>query len=201
MAHATVEVGRRIEIPAPRFTRFSMTIKGATPLITDNFSESAKDKLRRSQGGEELGKNDPRDPEREFEDSIYLLPDGGYGFPATGLKKAIKNAAIRLSEHKGTEVIAAFSIEADLLRIDAGKPKRRDDHVVRNGKGNMAYRAEFWPWSMTVPVRLYEPALSVMEFLRLVQDAGSGIGIGNWRAERNGNFGLWDLISAETETT
>lgn len=189
-------VAQKIEIPDLPLLSFTIRIIGKTPLIACRFSEDAIAKLEADQQKKAKHKLDARDPEREFEQSRYRLPDGQDGFPALGILKSIKAAAMRMTELKGTEVLAALSIDVEehgLLAIDAPAPKMRTDHVVRVGRGNVAYRAQYWPWSITIPVTVFTPSLSPAEAINLIRNAGFGIGIGNWRPEKGGYSGKFDI--------
>jgi len=189
----------RIEIPDFPVVNFTVRIVGRTPLIANRFGESAIAKLEGSQQKKAAHRLDARDPEQEFEEGRYRMSDGRDGFPAASIKKAIKAAAVRMTELKGTEVVAAFNIEATdngLLAIDGPAPKMRTDHVVRVGRGNVAYRPEYWPWAIDVPVSLFTPTLGVAEFLNLLRNAGFGIGVGNWRPEKGGSSGTFDIDPA-----
>lgn len=189
----------RVEIPDFPVVNFTVRIVGRTPLIANRFGESAIAKLEDSQQRKAKHKLDARDPEAEFEEGRYRLPDGRDAFPAASIKKAVKSAAIRMTELKGTEVLAAFNIEAldsGLLPIDSAPPKMRTDHVVRVGRGGVAYRPEYWPWAIDIPVSLFTPTLGVAEFLNLLRNAGFGIGLGNWRPEKGGSSGTFDIDPA-----
>ncbi len=187
---------RTIEIRPLAVTRFMMRLNGTTPLITDAFSDEAKAAIAFSQSGAPKDKKPPRDPEAEFLRSIYRRPDGSYGFPKLALRKAISVAATRMSEVKGTEMLAAFLIDSedDLLPLEAGDPTMRFDHVVQRGVGAVRYRAEFWPWAISVPVKLHEPVVGLPEFIDIVNKTGIGVGIGNWRPEKKGDHGTFEVV-------
>jgi hypothetical protein len=189
-----------LKVPLPEYTIFSLRLEGTSPLIVDAFSEEAKRKLAESQSGAAKVKPGPRDPEREFEGSRYMRPDGKPGIPKLAFRKSIQAAAIRMTETKGTEVLAAFQIDTpdELLPLEAGEPVMRTDHVVRVGRGNLAYRAQYFPWSVVLPVKLDHEVVSLDQFIHIVSKAGMGVGVGNWRAEKKGDFGLWQ-ISAISE--
>ena len=68
--------------------------------------------------------------------------------------------------------------------------------MVIMGRGNIAYRPQFWPWQMDVPLAVHEDVLSIEQALHLVALAGFAIGIGDWRAEKNGTFGSFRLSAA-----
>lgn len=189
----------KVEIPDFPVVNFTVRIVGRTPLIANRFGEAAINKLEGSQQQRATHKLDPRDPDQEFAEGRYRLSDGRDGFPAASIKKAIKAAAMRMTELKGTEVIAAFNVEAHdagLLPLDGPAPRMRTDHVVRVGRGNVAYRPEYWPWAIDIPVSLFTPTLGVAEFLNLLRNAGFGIGLGNWRPEKGGSSGTFDIDPA-----
>lgn len=189
-----------IEVAELPIISFNMRFRGITPLILDRFPERAAEAIEDSQTGAGRAPRTARDPEAEFQDAIYYMPDQtSYGFPGTGIKKAIKAAAMRMTggEQKGTVVVAAFNVVAaegrGLVPLIADDPLMRRDHVVRQGKGNIVYRPEFWPWSMDVPITLYLPSLSLPEFVQLARMAGFGIGLGNWRPEKGGSSGTFEV--------
>lgn len=188
---------RELKIPLPEFTTFKIRLEGTTPLITDAFSEEAKAKLAASQDGSAKVKPGPRDPKREFENSIYRRPDGSYGIPKLAFRKAVQSGAMRMTEIKGTEILAAFRIDTpdEYLLLEADEPTMRTDHVVRMGRGNLAYRAEFFPWAVTVPIVLDEDVVSLEQFVHTISKAGMGVGVGNWRPEKKGDFGLWNVTA------
>ena len=194
-----------IRLPVPELTLFRLKLEGTSPLITDAFSEPRRVKLAATQDGSAKVKPGPRQPEVEFQESIYRLADGAYGVPKLAFRKAIQAAAVRMTDVKGTEVLAAFAIDTpdECLPLITGEPRMRTDHVVRMGRGNLAYRSEFWPWSIILPIRLDHEVVSLEQFVHIVFKAGLGVGIGNWRPEKKGDYGCWtvaDLLDVRVLT-
>ena len=194
-----------IKLPVPELTLFSLKLDGTSPLITDAFSEPRKVKLAATQDGSAKVKPGPRQPDAEFGESLYRTAGGGFGVPKLAFRKAIQSAAMRMTEIKGTEILAAFAIDTpeECVPLLAEEPRMRTDHVVRMGRGNLAYRAEFWPWSVVLPIRLDHEVVTLEQFIHVVFKAGLGIGIGNWRPEKKGDFGCWtvaDLLDVRVLT-
>ena len=196
-----VSEARTLKVPAPSYTTFEVELTGITPLITDSFSDEAKDKLALSQDGSAKVKPGPRQPEREFENSIYRTADGQFGVPPLAFMKAIRAAATRMSDVKGTVALAALQVNTpeEVLALDTSgtEPTMRRDHVVRVGRGNLAYRAQFWPWKVVLPLRLDHEVLSLDQAIHLLFKAGAGVGIGNWRPEKNGTSGTFAVTAVE----
>ena len=66
-------------------TVVEIEIEGITPLIVTNWSKRAGAMIYTC--GYE-----PRSPEQIFEDALYRLPDGSYGYPAVAFKAAMVRA-------------------------------------------------------------------------------------------------------------
>ena len=120
------------------------------------------------------------------------------GFPAAGIKKAMVAAAMRVTEAKGTWVRAVLNVEGEqgtgLVAIDSPAPKMRTDHVVQAGRGNLRYRPAFFPWKMLVPITFNTDQITANNVVNLLQQAGFSIGIGDWRPEKNGQFGTFEVV-------
>ena len=95
-----------------------------------------------------------------------------------------------------TQARQAFRVMGDMVKIE-GKPHMRQD-IVRVGKfGNrqpdVRYRAEFSQWSCTLTIRFNARVLSGSEVVNLFQCAGFAVGVGEWRPEKNGQFGMFHV--------
>jgi hypothetical protein len=133
-----------------------------------------------------------KDPQQEYEDSLYRLPDGRYGFPANG----IKACAIRGAKALGLVMVdarAAFFIKGDLLPI-VGEPSPRDD-MVRVGKGtaDIRYRGAFLEWSIDLPITFNARVVSAEQIVAMLDSGGFGTGIGEWRPEKGGQWGQFHV--------
>ena len=91
----------------------------------------------------------------------------------------------------------AFHVLGDLLEIKGSKPKMRED-IVRLNSGpkpvaDIRYRAEFEKWSVEIPVRFNQSAITPEIITNLFNIAGFSVGIGEWRPEKNGAFGMFEV--------
>ena len=166
-----------------------VTVEGTSPLICHRFSEKAQEQIEgKQQGAAKRGKS-PRDPQAEMLDACYRLPDGGYGFPAIAFKQAIVRAA-KAAGIAMTDARGAFQVDGDLLPIRGEGPTLRSDRtVIGQGKTTMAYRPQFMPWQIDLVITFNERAISAEQLLNLIELAGFGVGVGDWRPECNGQFG------------
>jgi hypothetical protein len=188
---------RIVLLPARNIQRWEVRIVGETPLITHRFGEDAIQAIQDAQGGAAKTKKPPRDPRREFEQGMYRLPDGGYGFPAAGVKLAMTIAGQREAGEKRTELMGRISIASEHLEIISDRPpEMRTDRVRLSGMAgvtSLAYRPVFWPWSMLVPIRFNANTIQLDQVLNILDIAGFSVGIGDWRVDRKGTFGQFSV--------
>ena len=185
---------KTITIPEIKLQQMVVSIVGRTPLLTNRFSEESIANIEDKQQKKAKLARPPRDPEAEFKAALHRISPGVYGFPAVGLKKALVAAGGRFADEKMTHLRGVINIMSDLVPIDAPAPTMRSDTIKLQGtKSSMAYRPQFWPWSMSVPIVFNASMIVEGQILNLFQIAGFSVGIGAWRPECNGTFGQFVL--------
>lgn len=188
------ETDKTIQIPEIKLKSMVVSIMGTTPLLTNRFSERARKEIEDKQQHEAKGAREARNPEAEFHDAMHQLADGVYGFPSDGIKKALVAAGFRFADEKGTHLRGILNIPTAHVAIQASEPTMRSDPVRLQGmKFSIAYRPQFFPWAMDVPVVFNASMIGEAQILNLFQIAGFSIGIGSWRPENNGTFGQFTL--------
>lgn len=186
-------------------------IEGLTPLITNPWSEKAKEMLRQSQGiGVEPGsvkkKKEAKDPQAEYESRLneYRLPNGNHGFPAVGFKAAMVRAAKVVDGLDMTSARGLFLVsgtEDFALVTIQGEPKMLES-FPRNATGvpDIRYRPIFHDWSAEVRVRFDADLIDAGSVVNLLNRAGMSVGIGEWRpmskTSNTGQYGTF-LVKAE----
>lgn len=180
-----------MQVPEISIGSFDLTLVGTSPLIMHKWSEKAKKQMAAKQSKEPKQGREPRDPQRDYEDSIYHHPEGGYGFPTVGIKAAAVNAAVQADMFK-TEARAAFHINGEMVKID-GKPSMRTDMVRIMGTSDLRYRAEFKKWKTTFTILYNTSLLKPEQIVNLFNLAGFGVGIGEWRPQKNGPYGRFEV--------
>lgn len=174
-------------------------IVGTSPLIVHRFSEKAKRQMLDAMQGRKSPKV-AKDPQAEFEAAFYKFPDGAAGFPAIAFKAATIGGARFYSGITMTALRQFLFFDGEigvdgqkLVRID-GEPKMREDvvKVGRNGT-DLRYRPEFTDWATTLKVIYVTSALTRGSVLSLIDAGGMGVGVGEWRAEKSGDFGGYQI--------
>jgi hypothetical protein len=183
-------------------------IVGTAPLIVSKFSEKAKRKMLETQQGKKHLK-EIRNPEAEFESSLYRFGDGGYGFPATGFKLAtVSGARFYGRDVTMKSLLQSMFFHGELSTVEGmqltrihGEPKMREDMVRLSGPSrstDLRYRAEFREWSATLNITYVKSLLSRESLLSLIDAGGMGVGVGEWRPERKGDFGTFTIDESST---
>ena len=182
-----------IVLPQIRIGRIEVPVVGDSPLICRRWSEHAVKAMLDTHMKRAKQAKAAKDPEEDFRSSLYPHPFGGFGFPAAAFKGAAVSAARFVDGAKMTELRGAFHIIGDLMQIE-GEPTIRQDMVrVGMGKPDIRFRGEFRAWRTTLPIRFNSNAISAEQIVNLLNVAGFGVGVGEWRPERDGSFGMFHV--------
>ena len=185
-----------VNLPELKLRRLLVEVKGTAPLIVNRFSEKARQMMLDKQTKKASAGKEAKDPEAQYQASLYVLPEGGYGFPAAGFKAAAVRAGTYADE-KMTFLRGAFHVDGDLIPI-SGEPNMREDTVRLQGtKADIRFRGEFKDWSAVIPITMNETAISVDQVVNLIRIAGFAVGVGEWRPEKNGQYGRFEVIGVE----
>lgn len=183
-------------ISLPRFDLRAMNVRliGDSPLICHAWSEKAKKEMLDKQMKKAKSAKSAKDPHQDFIDSLYPFPGGGWGFPAVAFKSAAVDACSHIDGVTKVEARGAFHINGDLIKIHGSEPTMREDMVrVGMGTADIRYRGQFDPWSVELQIRYNAGVLSDEQIVHLFNVAGFGIGVGEWRPQKNGMFGLFHV--------
>ena len=197
-------------------------IVGDTPLIVHAWSEKAKREMLDAQTGKgKVKKKVAKNPVAEFATVAYWMdgtPDIPYqdwdeelfeklatgarfGFPATAIKNAAVSAAYRneMSKDK-VSLRGSFFIdgEGDMQLVEIktdGLPQIREDMVrVGMGTADIRYRPQFTNWYMDLTIRYNRNGkMSLDDILNIIEIGGSTCGIGEWRCEKGGQYGMFHV--------
>jgi hypothetical protein len=172
--------------------RVALRVRGDSPLITHAWSSKAKQMMLDKQMKRGTQAKEAKDPQRDYEESIYRLEDGRPAFPAVGIKACAVRGAKALGMTMA-DMRAAFHIEGDLLPIE-GEPRPREDMVrVGMGTADIRYRAEFPEWYIDLPITYNARVVSAEQIVAMLDAGGFGTGLGEWRPEKDGQFGRFHV--------
>ncbi len=188
--------GTIIELPRPNIQVLDVTLVGDSPLIVHKWSEKAKKQIRDKQQKKAQAGREAKDPEQDFKDSLHLTPKGEYAFPVIGFKSAAVTACTSTGAITKVAARQSFHIDGEFAILKGSEPRMREDMVkVGMGTADIRYRGEYWPWWTTVRIRFNANVMSAEQILNLLNTAGFGVGVGEWRPERDGQFGLFHVAT------
>lgn len=179
--------------------RMTFAIRGTSPLIMHQWSEKAKREMRdKQQGGKKTKTREKREPEAEAKAATYVDDSGQIGIPGMAFKSALVTAAHKdIGIEKTLVRKALFLVTKDsdkILPIEGSDPVVREDMVrVGMGSADMRYRPEFSEWTCQIELEVDSELLQRDDVLALVDRAGFGVGICEWRPEKGGEFGRFEI--------
>lgn len=187
-----------LQIDALKQGRVKLKLIGTTPFYFNAMSAKAKRTLLIGGGKKTAAEKRElkHDPEQEFRDSIYRMPEGPtyLGFPAPGVKGAMATAALETAGVTKTSVQRLIFLPQARIPI-WGKPYLKMD-VVRSADMNktpdVRTRAFLPRWCAEVDIAFVTPTLSVHSVVSLLANAGVVCGLGDFRQEKGkGSFGTF----------
>lgn len=210
MAAATKDVP--IELPALKIGLMEVTLIGDSPLIVHAWSKKAIGEMLDKQMKKAKPAKEAKDPQADYEAAMYRTGDGGYGFPSVAFKNAAVTAGTSVAGLTKIQARQAFHIlgeDADiegmfpgaksrvnLVRIEGDEPQMREDMVrVGMGTADIRYRPEFPSWRAKILVRYNQNVLSESQILNLLNVAGFAVGVGEWRPEKDGQYGMFHVAT------
>lgn len=206
----------KVDLPPMKLETIKLCVIGDSELIVHAWSEKAKKEMLDKQLKRPKSAKEAKNPEAEFLACLYRLDDGGYGFPSVAFKSAAVTAVTsvggmtkvlaRQTFHvMGEEAtctgvftgdVALSQMRLDLVRILGSEPVMREDMVkIALGTADIRYRPQFWPWHAIPVIRFNSSVISAGQVAQLFDAAGFGVGIGEWRSERDGQSGLFHVAT------
>ena len=176
--------------PMPLQT-ISLHIVGTSPMIQHAWSEKGLTMMRMTAAERRKVPKVARDPQAEGMGGAYRTDDGEWGVPAMALKSAIVSAAHKDIGLAKTAVQKAIMFpSAGVIPMTCSEPIIRED-IVRVGMGStdLRYRPEFHEWRVEISFTFDSDVLTAQDIVNLVDRAGFGVGLGEWRPEKGGEHG------------
>ena len=206
-----------IEIKPIEIQKTTIRVVGDTPLIMHAWSEKAKreilDKqMKKTKAAAKQAKSPVEDfirsmywlegfPEEMSEDSFEEAIRNGsrFGFPVTAFKQAAISAAYRMGWTKDKmSMRGAFFIDGDenqMVEIFSDVPVIREDMVkVGLGTADIRFRGEFRNWYAELTISYNKNGqYSLEQIINIINAGGYVCGIGEWRPERDGQYGMFHV--------
>lgn len=208
-------------VPAIEIGEIVLTIRGEESLICHQWSEKAKREMLSKQTKKAQTAKEVRDPFADFVSSLYILnrskmpktklvtwdswpyAEGTFGFPVIAFKSATIAACRLVNGITMTLVKSAIRVPDGLLPLKYDKLVMRED-MVRIGTpprttASLCYRGEFTKWSVELPIKFMKNVINVEQIVSLLNHAGFGIGVGEWRPSSPKSSGIHGTFTVEAK--
>lgn len=185
--------------------------------------KAKREMLEAQQGKKAGKQKSPKNPVYDFIESMYWLTGkpnvensmteesceelfmeainngATFGFPVTAIKQAAISAAYRQGWSKDkVSLRGAFFIESDpdgMVEIKSDVPIMREDMVrIGMGTADIRYRGEFRNWYSDIVLTYnVNGQYSLENIVNMINAGGYICGIGEWRPEKDGQFGMYHV--------
>jgi hypothetical protein len=188
-------------IPEIQNQELEVDIVGRTPLLVKRFDEKTQLSIEEKQAGIASRKKEPRKPEEECERARIKDGKGNDCVKAIWFKKGMAAMAGYFGIPRGN-IEQGVYVVGDLIPIKyAGRKPIMNTARVRVGQGTMAktslaYRPEFHGWSCKLRIGFDQSVITPHQVISLLAHAGGKNGIGEWRPQKGGDFGRFDVFPA-----
>lgn len=184
---------------------FVALIQGTTSFLMHRFSESAEGAVGAQTRTVKVGGE--RVPREEAQRVAYQNPAGDFYFPGAAFSRMLREAG---GGHKikGSRKSAKYVVPSAVLVLDdavfvldgtgeKAKTFEVDSRpvVIPATKGRvMRHRPRFDAWGMRVTIRINDAILEPKFVRQLFEEGGRQIGIGDFRPEKGGPFGTFEIM-------
>jgi hypothetical protein len=203
---AAAKQSTSIELPALNLQTIKVPIIGDSGLICHAWSAKARKQMLDKQMKKASAGKAAKDPWQDFCETLYWLDgmpekpteadveSGRFGFPSIAFKAAAITAVTTIGSL--TKVLArqCFHVQGEFVEIIGPPPSMREDMArVGLGTADIRHRAEFETWGAVLTVQHNANVLSAEQVVSLIEAGGFGVGVGDWRPEKDGTFGRFHV--------
>jgi hypothetical protein len=188
----------KIVINPPNFQQVKLKVTGLTPLIQNKMKETIIQQMEDVRAGKaKKATRTAVDPQKEYIKSSYKQDDVTFGFPASAFKqcavRAGKGLGLAMTDTRTLFFVLPNAPDGECVSIKSNKPIMRKDPVnVKTGK-DLRFRPEFKNWKAELLVKFDADRITIEQIANLLNHGGQTVGVGEWRPEKNGTFGTFEV--------
>lgn len=197
-------------IKQANIVRTTIRVKGTAPLVVNNFSFKARQKMMADMAtpkNQKKAKTErpPRDYEADFQGARHRSKDGWDGISAPAFRCAMidacRTAGLVMTKQKMATFIVADGFDVQdgtpLVRIIGGDPEKLESLVRNdNGSADIRIRPMWREWSADVTIEFDEDMITAESVVNLLDRAGRQVGIGEGRPfSKNSNGQGWGTFT------
>lgn len=187
--------------------RIAVEIQGTAPLLIHRFGDA--EQVEKTTRRVRVQENP--DPREEARRHAYIAPDGTFYFSAFAIPNAMGTAGGAHKQRGSRKTLrfvvpSAVRMESDTVTILNEKGPALDFEVdsrpvtIPATKGRiMRHRPRFNCWRAKFVLVLNDDMLDPANAHQLLNEAGQGVGIGDFRPEKRGPFGTFRVVAFGTD--
>jgi hypothetical protein len=177
-----------------------ITVKGKTPYMPEPMDWDMLEEYDGPKGKKGKGEDKPAIPEAEkAKKKFYYTEDGKYGINARAFYKAMIKASsyfFEKSEGGMRNIKEGVTILGDILPLKY-KKVTQIKHWGRTsgmkGTPRKIIRNAFHDWEVALNIEYNQSELSAEQIVNILNWAGFYCGVGGFRKEKTGNFGMFEV--------
>ena len=173
-------------------------IKGRSPYLAEPMDMAVLDRYDNKKAKKSFKKDDLSEEEKAKE-KYYYTEDGKKGIPARAFYNAMIRASSYLIEKRDggmRKVREGVIVKGDILPLDYSK----EEPILHWGRTSGLSKAPrkiirnaFYDWSVVLEIEYNKEQLSAEQIVNILNWAGFHIGVGGFRKEKTGNFGMFEV--------
>ena len=195
---------------------YEINLKGTRPLIMHNGSSGLdkrsaanieKADITKKKGSNRTEADDDRLRQLECQTSLWLNDEGQPTVPAAAIRRCIENAARKLKQgaqvREGMAIHRIVSFDYDTKALgktieELGDKAQFTVPVVVQRQRIERTRSKFDTWSVTVIIEADKELVDQTQLDAWLDIAGRRVGLGDWRPEKSGDYGRFEVASMKT---
>lgn len=199
-----------IHIPAPNIVLVHAELQGEDPgLLLHPFGRKAEAALLASMQKKNPKLRADKDPDKEYKDALKEVTVDSrkklYWISLLAFKAAMCRGAKSIDKLTMTDLRGGVFVTPDGI-TDNGKPaawlkgipSKHTCHVRNKQSADLRTRVLLSDWTYTLRFTVDTSMVSVDQAVASLVNAGVGCGVGDWRPEKSGVHGRWEVVGAST---
>jgi hypothetical protein len=183
-----------ITLPALKLAGMKITIKGVSPYIPSRFGEKAQKAMSDKSEGKAGERKKIYSMDDDYKECFYYNDKKQVCMPASAIKKAMVESAVYMFDRTqggAKKVKGALQVHGDLLPLKYTKIVPFDSAVKNPNR--IIRRPQIHDWETTAEITYNAQQINPEQIANLLNIAGFHIGIGAWRPQCNGGFGMFKV--------
>ncbi len=198
-----------INIPQPNIIVVHAELRGVEPgLILNPFGRKAEAALLGSMQKSKPKLRSDKDPDKEYKERLQEVTIDKkkdlYWITLLAFKNAMTRGAKSIDKLSMTDMRAGVFVEHDGVSENGkpaayitGTPSKFTCHVKNKQSADLRTRVLLRDWSYTLKFSVDTSMISVDQAVSSLVNAGVGCGVGDWRPEKSGVHGRWEVVGAQ----